>query len=190
MVLVTSINCWYLLVMDRIIFPLIHHLSELFRLCFLEGKSTYSVHLYFLPVPCPIIRFSLGWVYVTLQVCMYIFVFLQSQISCHDFLSFCFSYVLGGGALCMELLTKQVFKCIFLLAQDVTVNYMISTNALCCFIFFHAFLSIYLNVQNLLLMFLGFPVAGMEQCLFYWICHHADQCHFSQGKSQSAVWSE
>lgn len=35
-----------------------------------------------------------------------------------------------------------------------------------------------------------FLPTGLEQCLFNRVCHHADQCHFSQGKSQSAVWSQ
>lgn len=34
------------------------------------------------------------------------------------------------------------------------------------------------------------PPAGLEQCLFNRISHHADQCHFSQRKSQSSVWSQ
>lgn len=32
--------------------------------------------------------------------------------------------------------------------------------------------------------------SGLEQCLFYRICHYADKCNSGERKSQSAVWSQ
>ena len=52
----------------------------------------------------------------------------------------------------------------------------------------HCYFTVEVNASAL--MMYRHLISGLEQCLFHRVCNHADQRHFSQGKSQSAVWSQ